>query len=45
LITYILSDNNRIMLVEKRNDYNAIDQTKRRYIRDLYVKKAWGWVK
>ena len=41
----MLSDNNRIMFVEKHNDYNANDQTKRRYIRDLYAKKGWGRLK
>ena len=33
------------MLVEKRNDYNSIDQIKRRYIRDFYAKKGWGRLK
>ena len=45
MIDRIMFVNKSVNVQEKHNDYNANDQTKRRYIRDLYAKKGWGRLK
>ena len=45
MIDRIMFVNKSVNVQEKGNDYNANDQTKRRYIRDFYAKKGWGRLK